>query len=156
MNTSDQLLDTLYSELTALKRVMMSSRSHVLGELALTRTQVEVLTALGEKDDRTVSEIADHLMVSHSAATQTIETMVKRGLVGRSADMVDRRIVRAILTSDGRQLADTLCAGRKNWFYESMEGLTEAELELMITAFRTMSKQFSNPNVSVKEKTSAQ
>jgi len=151
MNTTDQLLDTLYAEMSRIKQVMVSSRAHMLSELQLTRTQAEVLMALKDEAALMVSELADWLVVSHSAATQTIETMVKRGLVERRADEHDRRIVRAALSPAGQALAQRMQDDQRAWLDGALGSLSPEELELMITAYRTMYRQISQTIKTKKE-----
>jgi len=145
--THDQLLDQLQHELGALKRVMLGSREQLLGKLQLTRTQIEVLMALVMGGTQTVGDIAAGLAVSHSAATQTIETLVKRGLVERTPDERDRRIVRTSLSPDGQALADRLRRGRTKRMNTVFGALRDEELELMIKVVQQLATQFAAPEV---------
>jgi DNA-binding MarR family transcriptional regulator len=138
MNNHDILLDNLYTEMSLVKRTMMVRRGQMLGELSLTRTQVEVLNLLDERIQLSVSELAVCLAVTHSATTQTIEALVKRGLVERRADDHDRRIVQVLLSKEGKRLAAQQQASRREWLKTTFGSLRDDELEVMITVMKKM------------------
>ncbi|MBW4061057.1 MarR family transcriptional regulator [Candidatus Saccharibacteria bacterium] len=144
MNNHEQSISELYEHLGELKRMMMRTRDQMLGEHQLTRTQVEVMAALRHNGDQTIGEVADYLGVTHSASTQTVETMVKRGLVERFNDATDRRIVRIKLTSEGIVLADTLYQSHLGHMKAVFSDLSEDELRVMITVLSRLTRQFNN------------
>ena len=147
-----QLITTLYEALAGFKRVMMRSRDQLLGELQLTRTQIEVLMLLGETDNQTIGDLAGRLAVTHSASTQTVETLVKRDLVERSADTTDRRVVRTKLSATGRKLVAKLHKSRMQRMTEVFTGLTDDELKMMILVLERLTRQFDETNLLTEVK----
>ena len=143
MNNSEPLISELYQSLSELKRVAMRTREQMLGEHQLTRTQIEVMAVLRGAKHQTIGEVAEYLGVTHSASTQTIETLVKRGLVERFDDDNDRRIVRLALSADGRQLAESLYASHIARLNQAFAGLSEAELTVLISALKRLTHQFN-------------
>lgn len=63
-----------------------------------------VLFALFERDDQTISEIADRLRVSKSTMTGTVRRIKQAGLITTRRDRNDGRAVRLKLTALGRSL----------------------------------------------------
>jgi DNA-binding MarR family transcriptional regulator len=54
----------------------------------------------------TIGEIAEQLLIKHHSAVELVDRAEDAGLVRRSQDQVDRRVVRVELTADGaRRLA---------------------------------------------------
>lgn len=152
MNQHQQLIEQLYDALAQLKRVMMRTRDQLLGELQLTRTQIEVLMLLVGNDGQTIGDLAGSLAVTTSASTQTVETLVKRGLVERAADDTDRRIVRARLSAAGRQLAERLHKARVERMRQVFADLSDEDLTVMISVLARLEQQFDVTEI-VKEVT---
>lgn len=75
-------------------------------KLGLTNLQLGVLGAVYSKDNCTMSELAQDRFVVPSAATRMAEELVKKGLLERTSDPGDRRIVRLRITPQGRDALD--------------------------------------------------
>jgi len=69
----------------------------------LTIGQLRLLSVLAVNESRTVGELADDLGVRPPTATGMTERLVRQGLIERSGDPADRRIVRIMLTDEGRR-----------------------------------------------------
>jgi DNA-binding MarR family transcriptional regulator len=72
----------------------------------LTMPQVRALFWLGRHGQMSVGQLAAGLGVSQPSATETLDRLVRAGLVERTHDPTDRRIVRSSLTPKGRELTD--------------------------------------------------
>ena len=68
--------------------------------------QLRVLFFLGRAGPASVGEVAAGLGVSQPSATETLDKLVRAGLVERAADAADRRVVRNALTPAGREMID--------------------------------------------------
>lgn len=152
MNQHKQLISELYEAMADFKRTMMRSRDQLLGELQLTRTQIEVMMLLADKDNQTIGELATSLAVTHSASTQTVETLVKRGLVERTPDKTDRRIVRTSLGAEGHALANRLHVGRMARMNEVFADMSDDELKLMIMVLERLASQFETTGILTEVK----
>lgn len=71
------------------------------------RAQIELLYSLHKHGSLTVGEIAKGCAVTSSAATQLVEGMEQHGLITRSEDPGDRRVVRISLSPKGQQAYKT-------------------------------------------------
>lgn len=138
MNKSNRLIQDLFEEMSALRRLMHGSSEHLMSEFQLTRTQVEVLFLLLHRSSLSVGDIAAKTGVTTSAATQTLDIMVRRGLVQRQADADDRRVSHQILTDEGRALAREAKTRSTTVLTEIMAEMETDELEDLIKATRKL------------------
>jgi DNA-binding MarR family transcriptional regulator len=85
-------------------RYLTSTASTYLEEIPgpmLSGSQRKVLRALVDKGPCQVSEVANQLGVTLSAATGLVDRLVKAKLVTRDRDQRDRRVVWVKVTPDG-------------------------------------------------------
>jgi DNA-binding MarR family transcriptional regulator len=111
--------DEQYAELlafrTALRRFLHWSDEQAR-TAGLTAQQHQLLLAIrGHKvDDEhtapTVGEVAESLLLRHHSTVELVDRAEQAGLVHRSVDDADRRIVRLGLTAKGQRLLDRLTA----------------------------------------------
>lgn len=76
----------------------------LLEPLGLTYPQFLVMVALWEKDDRTVGEIGDVLLLESSTLTPLLKRLEAAHLIRRTRDREDERVVRIQLTREGADL----------------------------------------------------
>lgn len=76
----------------------------LLDPLGLTYPQFLVMVTLWEKDDRTVGEIGETLLLESSTLTPLLKRLETAGLVRRTRDRDDERVVRIELTREGAAL----------------------------------------------------
>ena len=72
----------------------------------LTMPRLRVLFYLGRSGAVPVGQIATGLGISQPSATETLEKLVSKSLVERTADPSDRRIVLVGLTERGKEMID--------------------------------------------------
>jgi len=78
----------------------------LLEPLGLTYPQYLVMAVLWEKDDRPVGEIGEKLLLESSTLTPLLKRLEAAGLVRRTRDRVDERVVRIQLTPKGAALKE--------------------------------------------------
>lgn len=76
----------------------------LLDPLGLTYPQYLVMAVLWEKDDRTVGEIGEKLLLESSTLTPLLKRLETAGMVRRTRDQDDERVVRIELTPKGAEL----------------------------------------------------
>jgi DNA-binding MarR family transcriptional regulator len=80
-------------------------------EAGLTGAQHQLLLAIrGHGDPPSIGEVADHLMLRHHSVVELVDRAVRSGLVERTADAADQRIVRLELTEQGQERLTSLAA----------------------------------------------
>lgn len=100
LRLSNQLCFALYAATNAITRAYRVR----LGRLGLTYPQYLVLLVLWEGGAHTVKSVADALQLDSSTATPLLKRLEAAGWVTRQRDDSDERVVRIILTTEGRAL----------------------------------------------------
>ena len=98
----------LLANLNALRRMVMRYRDSYLKQRNITYSQAWVLHVVKEHDGIGVKEIADLLGITSSAATQLVDTLVKRGYLSRERSPEDRRALEVRLSDQGKKQVDVL------------------------------------------------
>ncbi|WP_394259100.1 MarR family winged helix-turn-helix transcriptional regulator [Xanthobacter autotrophicus] len=96
----DLLCFSVYAASHAFTRVYKP----LLDAIGLTYPQYLVMVALWEKDDQTVGGIGEKLALESSTLTPLLKRLEALGLVSRSRDPADERVVRVRLTDQGQAL----------------------------------------------------
>ena len=97
-------------------------------ELDLTFTQFKALMLLAhEPEALSVKDVSERLGISFPVASRTVEPLVKRGIVERAEDPVDRRVKRVRTTKAGDRLVERLIATRIESFELMLGGFSVTE-----------------------------
>lgn len=103
-DTRDAGLEAACGWLGMFTQVSIEQFIRFMKQGGLTVPQLCALMNLFHEGDRTVGDIAAFLEVTAAAASQVIDRLVDRGLVGRTEAADDRRYKRLTLTAAGRTL----------------------------------------------------
>ncbi len=90
---------------TALRRFLHWSEEQARA-VGLTPAQHQLLLAVkghGERDGPTIGEVADYLALRHHSAVELVDRAQRAGLLQRSRDPDDHRVIRLRLTASGEQ-----------------------------------------------------
>src|SRR5204863_6075800 len=129
-----------------LRYVTLSSDGDFLrqvSDLDLSLTQLKVLSHLNElpqpadgeeAEHLSVKQVAEQLGISLPAASRAIDPLVKRRLVSRQEDRLDRRIKRVRLTARGEAAVGRLIATRLSAAEAMLETFTASEREKLADA----------------------
>jgi len=137
----DALYVRLMHNFGAAMRSLDPIRFRFYAEFGLTMPQVRVLFILAEEGDQTTGDLAERLNVSPPTMTGIADRLVRQGLIERTSDPADRRVVRLTLSPEGvRVTAEHSEAGRAYLTAildamprEQVEALTDA-LEAFVAA----------------------
>ena len=100
LQLSNQLCFALYAATNAITRAYRVR----LGPLGLTYPQFLVLLVLWQGGAHTVKSLADALQLDSSTLTPLLKRLQAAGWVSRRRDDADERVVRIVLTPEGRAL----------------------------------------------------
>ena len=117
---TDTLRDEQYGELlefrTALRRFLHWSDDQAR-RAGLTAQQHQLLLAIKghanqgrDGPEPTIGEVAESLLLRHHSTVELIDRAEQAGLVHRSVDEADRRVVRLSLTAKGQRVLQKLSA----------------------------------------------
>jgi DNA-binding MarR family transcriptional regulator len=100
LDLSNFLCFAVYSANSAIGRVYKP----ILDRLGLTYPQYLAMVTLWKKDGQTVGEIGEQLLLETGTLTPLLKRLEAAGLVKRTRDTQDERVVRISLTEEGRSL----------------------------------------------------
>ena len=96
----EQLCFALYS---ASNHIIRAYRGP-LAEIGLTYPQYLSMLVLWQHGEQTVKGLSDRLLLDSSTLTPVLKRLEGAGLINRQRDQTDERVVRVMLTSQGRAL----------------------------------------------------
>lgn len=102
---------------------------------------VKVLECLGQKGPQMMRAVAEHLGLAVNSITSVIDHMEQRSLVSRTRSSQDRRVVNVDLTQRGREIYQSLLAGRLQFHRALLAALTEDEQEILLVLFRKIARE---------------
>lgn len=103
-------------------------------EADLTPTQLSVLATVAHHGPLTLGELAERERVAAPTITKVTGVLVKRGLIARVADPIDRRFVRVEPTIDGAALLERTRSKRTAWLTERLRTLQPEQLATLNAA----------------------
>ncbi|MBC7231109.1 MAG: MarR family transcriptional regulator [Actinobacteria bacterium] len=98
--------------------------------------QVMLLLFIAERGVVTAGEVARNLCVTQGVITRMADRLLEKGLISRSRDREDRRVVRLSLTPKGRRLAERVEKKRIEDMKAVLSNLSDAERESLLAVFR--------------------
>lgn len=98
-------------------------------ERDLTTQQIRLLLCLRSNEGASLGELASTLGVSPPAMSGLVDRLVRQGLVCRSDDQADRRVVRHRLTAEGQTLVGEVARTGRAWIERVLNRLTSEEVD---------------------------
>jgi DNA-binding MarR family transcriptional regulator len=129
----------------AVMRVIRSEmRSRRQAELSV--PQFRTLIFLSHADDASLSALAEHLGLSLSATSRSVDALVRRGLLDRQVQTGDRRRVRLSLTARGRAAFETALSATQRAIARRFKVLSREELSQIRATMHVLERVFSTSN----------
>ena len=123
LGLDDMLCFAAYSASLAFNRFYKP----MLDRMGLTYPQLLAMTVLWREGDQTVGRLGERLFLESNTVTPLIKRLEAAGLVTRTRDKTDERVVRISLTEAGRALAaEAVCLP------EAVQSATELAPEAMM------------------------
>lgn len=104
-----------------------------------------VLSGLLGSEGETVTGLAELCLLQQPTMTKLLDRMARQGLVVRSPDPRDRRVVRVALTEDGRLMADELALAARMHEADVLARHPPAEAEAMKSLLRAILARHDKP-----------
>ncbi|OGO22878.1 MAG: hypothetical protein A2144_02485 [Chloroflexi bacterium RBG_16_50_9] len=125
----------LISEIIELQRKVDRARRQygldVWMDLPLTIAQLKSLFFISNQGSTNLGKLAGALGVTPTNTTGIVDRLVKQGLVSRTEDEEDRRMLLLQTTSQGEELVSKLRERRKGYLSELLARLTVDELDIL-------------------------
>jgi len=109
-------------------------------EINLTSAQIKLLTCFSEQEELTMTELSRNLGVSMPTMTAMVDRLVNSKMVKRERDTIDRRVVRATLSEQGRKVLKKLVRIRRNEMEKILVNLSEEEMKDFITSMEMVAR----------------
>ena len=142
MDNLDHNLERVETAIDEMRRALAAARQRFSEGLQLTRTQIEIIFMLAD-GPKSTSELAKVLVLTQSAVTQTVDTLVRQDLVERRPDGSDRRVTTLHLSEEGRRLTERLRGLRRRKMEALLQKLTPDEVEAMISITQKLTAVFN-------------
>ena len=134
-NKPDLLADAVLTASRVL--VAVAARSLAQHESEVSLPQYRALVVLGSRGSQRPVDLAQALGVDPSTATRMCDRLVRKGLITRRHDVVDRRGVLLDLSPSGRRLVDRVTHQRRREIRRILEAVDPAEHDALVRAFTT-------------------
>lgn len=125
MTQRKEIIENILSNFQSIGRIFAAEGKDMNKRLGITMSQMNLIFIIVHEGKMTVTEIANKLGVSKSAATQLIDSLVQQGCVIRINDTVDRRVFFVQLSEKSRK---------------HMAAMRERNMSRMATLFDTLSR----------------
>ena len=126
-------IDRTSAELEQHSRVLFTLTMRAMDRMAgdLSASAVRALLALEEYRECKLSELADQLLISPSAASRLVDRLVDNGLVNRQISPDSRREVRLRATPAGRRTARSVIRRRQEAIKEVVASMRAADVAVL-------------------------
>jgi len=132
------VVEEILDQISIMRAAAAPRRVRRLLSQSISLTHLHVLAVLRARGPLPVSELAGVLDVSVASATGIVSRMVERGLVERSRDEKDRRVVTVSPSVMGQGALDQLEGQWTEDFEGLLQRLTHQELELVRGGFAAL------------------
>lgn len=103
-----------------------------------------VLMYLQQAETCRVNDVVKILGITSGAATGLTDKLVALGLIERTRQEDDRRVVQLSLTEKGKETVELMLKQRHAWFTEIVGQLEESKLDVILDAFKLLLQVLDN------------
>jgi len=111
----------------------------------LSPSQFLVLKVLQNAGTVTVSELAQRIGISTAGATGLLDRLVRAGLVERTRDQADRRVVWVHLSPEGENQLAAACRLRRTILAELFAPLSQDEVQQLVRLYEKVFRNAPDP-----------
>lgn len=126
-----------------IRRQMLKTQKNVLTMGVISLPQMTILEYLYDRKSCMMSDISNLLSVSMSATTGLADRMIKNGLLKRSHNTRDRRIVTIALTPKGRQMAKSFVLIHRRMVRKIFEKISVSDRKKYLEIVRKIHKNLT-------------
>ena len=102
------------------------------GEISLSKPELLTLESVSKQKELTMSKLAKNLDIGFSTATSIIDRLIEKKLVVRERNHGDRRVVKVLLSKEGKKILSSYQEQKTISFKKMIEFLTEDEQESFV------------------------
>jgi DNA-binding MarR family transcriptional regulator len=140
INVVNEILVDIFNDILTIEQRALNE-----GEFKdLSITEIHTIEAISMYESRSMSEVALDLKITVGTLTTAINNLVKKGYVVRKRIEEDRRVVLIQLTKRGKLAYRIHEKFHKDMVKETIEGLSEGEEEVLVTALEKLNSFFKS------------
>ena len=131
----------VHQALTSFRKIVSATRRHfelVQARCGISGAELWALWQVEAEPGLRVSDLARHLFIHQSTASNLLNKLVKAGMVERRRAGLDQRVVRIFPTEAGRRLLRHAPQPARGIVSDAVEQLTPAALNKLNTALRVL------------------
>jgi DNA-binding MarR family transcriptional regulator len=120
--------------------VAVATRSLAAADHDVTLPQYRTLVVLAYGGSKRLADLASHLSVSPSTATRMCDRLVRKGLVTRARDEIDRREVKLDLTEEGRNLVHQVMDRRREDVQTLLSAIPTGSRRALVASLQVLAR----------------
>jgi DNA-binding MarR family transcriptional regulator len=133
---------------------LMLCQDSIFGQYGLTTEQWGVLTSIKSRGPLRPTDLASILERSPNSISMLVERMVKAGLVRRTRDRKDRRVVTVSLTSKGEKAVEPAVIAGWEFIHKTLSPLSDNDQRALASMLETVKCEldaYLNPEMDKAE-----
>jgi len=107
----------------------------------ITRGEFRVLLVLGSQEGKSLGAIASGWSMQNSNITNTVNSLVKKGLAVKKKDENDRRITKVQITKKGEEVRNVISSEFEKKISETLEKVSEEKINTALHAVNDILEQ---------------
>ncbi len=139
----NKLLKSTYNTINDLEEKKIKKNKHLnltIGELHL----MEAVSEYEQEGGATITDLSNDMNYTLSAATISVNGLVKKGYLSKKQDSEDKRSVRIILTEQGKKINQVHVYIHKRLMRDLSKELDDKELEILMKSLKKIKGFFEN------------
>lgn len=108
----------------------------------LTITEIHMIAAIGTRENVPMSSVAKQASLTNGTVTTMVKKLEKKGYVKRRQDAEDKRVVRVVLSEEGRKVKALHDVFHKNMVFDVLRGLDNVQKEGLTEAIGLLNQFF--------------
>lgn len=124
--------DELGRLILKLSHQIVKNRGRRAQEMGLTAGQADCLRFFSSREGASVTELKDHLGVTHQTAQGLVRRMAAKGLLSSRRSQKDSRVLLVSLSPQGQALAQQIALRRERTMGRLLRGVSSEEEKLLL------------------------
>jgi len=146
---ASKFVEEYRSDVPAFMQTFMRTWSRLYADAMISHQQAGLLMIINRKRHCRMSELADELCLSRGAITQMVDPLVAQGLIERTGDEKDRRLVLVGLTDKAQSLITQIMRRRHEMMIEIFSALSREEALTLMALIEKLGKTLKGLDVAM-------
>ncbi|MDY0396903.1 MarR family winged helix-turn-helix transcriptional regulator [Virgibacillus halophilus] len=146
METVTDLIPILEKRIRHISGAIKQSGRKILKNYPITSPQFIALQWIIEEDNLTIGELSNKISLAFSTTTDLVDRLEKNGLVQRTKDESDRRVVRIIPLEKGKAIINEVIEKRREYLGEVIGSFTTEQAEALDELLEQLYERMKNIN----------